>query len=133
MSMRRGRRRNSGFTLVEVLAAVLLMAIALVPLLKALIGAQVVGTKAERTTQALVLAAKKIEEIRGAALTSFGTDFSTSPEVLATGYLCTVEDGQESSTLKSIRVTVGYDVDGDGTLAAGEADAVLDTLIANRQ
>ena len=124
---------NSGFTLVEVLAAVVLMAVALVPVLRALIGAQVVGTKAERTTRALVLAVQRIEEIRGTALTSFGTDFSTSSEVLSASYLCTVQDGQESSTLKSVRVQVGYDVDADGILGGSEVDAVLDTLIANRQ
>ena len=131
--MRQTRRRNSGFTLTEVLAAVVLMAIALVPVLRALTGAQVVGAKVERTTRSLVLAAQKIEEIRGAALTSFGTDFSTSSGVLAMGYLCTVQDGQESSALKSIRVTVGYDVDGDGILDGDEEDAVLNTLVANRQ
>ena len=133
MRQRGACSRNSGFTLTEVLAAVLLLAVALVPVLEAHIAAQVLGTKSERATRALVLAVKKMEDIRGAALTSFGTDFSTSSEVLSTGYLGTVQDGQESSALRSIKVLVGYDADGDGTLDSEEVDTVLDTLIANRQ
>jgi hypothetical protein len=35
--------------------------------------------------------------------------------------------------LKSIRVQVGFDTDGNGVLAQSEIDAVLDTKIASRQ
>lgn len=133
--MRRTRRdrSNTGFTLTEVLASVVLMAIALVPVLKAHIAAQVLGTKAERMTPGLSFAVKKMEEIHAAALTSFSTDFSTSSEVISTGYLCTVQDGQESATLKSIKVLVGYDIDGDSFLDSEEVDVVLNTQIANTQ
>lgn len=126
-----GGRPNSGFTLTEVLASAVLMAIALVPVLKAHIAAQVLGTKAERMTRGLGLAVQKTEDIRAAAWTAFSTDFSTSSEVVSTGYLCTVQDGQESSALKSIKVIVGYDIDGDGTLDNEEVDVVLDTQIAD--
>ena len=133
MTRTRGRRVSSGFALAEVLAAVALTAVALLPVLKALVSSQVIGAKTERATLALALAVKKTEDIRAAARTSFDTDFSTSSEALSGSYLCTVQDGQEGSTLKSIKVQVGYDLDGDGTLAAAEVDVVLDSLIANRQ
>ncbi len=131
--MRQARRQHGGFTLTEVLAAVVLMAIALVPILKAHIASQVLGTKAERSTKALALAVEKTEDIRASALRSFSTNFSTSSEALSQGYLCTVQDGQETATLKSIKVMVGYDIDGDGALDGDEVDVVLDTQIADTQ
>ena len=133
MSKARGRRQSGGFTLVEVLAAVVLTAVALLPVLHALVSSQVIGARTERATLALALAVKKTEHIRAAAQTSFDTDFSTSSAVLSGNCLCTVQDGQESSALKSIKVQVGFDLDGDGTLAAGEIDVALDILVANRQ
>ena len=128
----RWRRQSGGFTLTEVLAAVVLTAVALLPVLQALVSSHVVGARTERTTLALPLAVRKAESIRAAARTSFSTNFSTSSEPLSGGYLCTVQDGQESATLKSIKVLVGYDANGDGTLAPGEVDIVLDTMIASR-
>ena len=132
MRSARWRRESGGFTLTEVLAAVVLTAVALLPVLHALVSSQVVGARTERATVALALAVKRTESIRAAARTSFSTNFSTSSEPLSGGYLCTVQDGQESATLKSIKVLVGYDANGDGTLAPGEVDIVLDTLIASR-
>jgi len=127
------RRRDGGFTLTEVLAALVLLAFALLPVLKALISAQATGTRSQHVTQALFLADRKIDDIRASALTAFATDFGVSSQALAGGYLCTVQDGQESSGLKSIRVMVGFDKDGDGVLGGGEINAVLNTRIAGRQ
>jgi prepilin-type N-terminal cleavage/methylation domain-containing protein len=124
---------NGGFTLTEVLAALVLTAVGVVPVLHAHIAAQALGTKAQRATSALTLAVKKIEDIRAAARTAFDTDFSTDSSILAAGHLCTVQDGRESSTLKSIKVMVGYDIDGDGALDSEEVDVVLDTQIASMQ
>jgi type II secretory pathway pseudopilin PulG len=127
------RQREGGYTLTEVLAALVLLAFALLPVLKALISAQSTGTRSQEVTQALFLADKKIDEIRAGALAAFTTDFSVSSEALGGSYLCTVQDGQESSELKSIRVMVGFDTNDDGVLDSGEIDAVLDTRIASRR
>jgi prepilin-type N-terminal cleavage/methylation domain-containing protein len=133
--MRRLRKdgREGGFTLTEVLTALVLLAFALLPVMKALISSQQTGTRSKRVTQAVFLADRKIEDIRAAALASFATDFSVSSEALPGGFACTVQDGQESAELKSIRVLVGFDDDGDGVLDGNEIDVVLNTLIASRQ
>ncbi len=127
------RRSERGFTLAEVLVAAALMAIALSPAIKALINAHVIGTKSQRATQALLLADKKTEDIRAAALNTFNQDFNISSESLGGGYLCTVTDEEETGTLKKIQVVVGYDVNGDSVLDADEIDITLDTRVASRE
>jgi prepilin-type N-terminal cleavage/methylation domain-containing protein len=130
---RAGRHRlEGGFTLTEVLAALVLLAFTLLPVLKALISSQATENRSLQVTQALFLADGRIEEIRAAALSAFATDFSVSSDPCAGGYLLTVQDGMEGSDLKSIRVMVGFDDDGDGVLDGMEIDAVLNTLVASR-
>ena len=126
------RRREAGFTLTEVLAALVLLAFALLPVLKALVSSQAMEARSQQVTQALFHADGRIEQIRAAALAAFATDFSLSSEPCGGGYLLTVQDGMEGSDLKSIRVMVGFDDDGNGVLDGSEIDAVLNTLVASR-
>jgi cytochrome c oxidase assembly protein Cox11 len=133
MGLRKKKQRARTFTLVEVVAATILLALAVVPILRTLTTAQATGTTAQRTTQSLFLAVEKIEYIQALALNSFSTDFSTTNEMISGQWLCTVQDGQESTDLKSIRVAVGFDSNNNGQLDSDEQDVTLATKIANLQ
>jgi prepilin-type N-terminal cleavage/methylation domain-containing protein len=126
-------RHDGGFTLTEVLAAMVLIAVVLIPIVKALVHAQTSGEMSRRVTEALILAERRMEDIRATALEAYGTDFTSSSEPISGRFLCTTTDGGESLIIKSIRVQVGFDDDGNGVLAQSEVDAILDTKIANRQ
>lgn len=134
MSQQEKRRNNrGGFTLVEVLVGMLLIAAALAPAVKALATAQVTGTRSQRATQALYYAEQVIENARAELLASFNTNVKTLSGTLPEGFICKVTVRNNNALLKTVRVRVGFDEDRDNRLDSGEILADLNTRMASRE
>ena len=126
-----GRRKSAGLTLTEVVVASTLLIIAIVPILKAMTSVHVSSTSIERKTRCLTLAQAKLDEIKARSIYSYSTSFTENDTSLDGSYLCDVTD-DSGDPLRTITVSVGYDLDGDNTLTTGEIEVTLTTLIARR-
>ena len=126
-----GRRKSAGLTLTEVVVASTLLIIAIVPILKAMTSAHVSTTIIERKTRSLTLAQAKLDEIKARSIYSYSTSFTENDTSLDGSYLCDVTD-DSGDPLRTITVSVGYDLDDDNTLTTGEIEVTLATLIARR-
>ncbi len=125
------RRACRGVTLTEVVVAATLLAVAVLPLLRALTVAQATGAIVERKTQSLILAQGTLDEIRARALHHYESSFCKDSETLVGGYLCNVTDDQ-APNLRRVTVAVGFDVNGNGHLSGDEVEVTLTTCIARR-
>jgi Tfp pilus assembly protein PilV len=126
-----GRRKSAGLTLTEVVVASALLLIAIVPILKAMTSVHVSSTSIERKTRCLTLAQAKLDEIKARSIYSYSTSFTENDTSLDGSYLCDVTD-DSGDPLRTITVSVGYDLDDDNTLTTGEIEVTLTTLIARR-
>ena len=126
--------RATGFTITEVVVASALLIIAMVPILKALTSAHVSTAFIEYKTRSLTLAQAKLDEIKARSIydyTNGGASFAESNTSLDGSYLCNVTD-DSGDPLKTITVSVGFDLNGDSTLATDEIEVTLATLLARR-
>jgi len=121
-----------GFTLTEVVVASALLIIAIVPILKALTSAHVTSTIIERKTRSLTFAQAKLDEISARSIYNYSGTFTESSTSLDGPYLCSVVDTSGGSNLRTIEVSVGYDLNGNNELEANEVEVTLATLIAKR-
>jgi hypothetical protein len=106
----------------------------MVPILKALTSAHVSTAFIEYKTRSLTLAQAKLDEIKARSIydyTNGGASFAESNTSLDGSYRCNVTDNS-GDPLKTITVSVGYDVNGDSTLATDEIEVTLATLLARR-
>ena len=126
-----GKRNSAGFTLAEVVVASSLLIIAIVPILKAMTSAHVSSTRIERKTRCLTFAQTKLNEIKVRSIYSYSTSFAENDTSLDSSYLCDVTDDMGES-LRTITVSVGYDLNEDNTLTTSEIAVTLSTLIARR-
>lgn len=122
------------FTLIEVLASVMLVAIALAPLM--MIMPQIIqnSLKSERLCKVVFLAEGKIETIKRSVINSFSTSRDEAVTAFGapfTSYKYTVSDN-EAAGIKNIQVTVWYDDNGNNAFDAGEDSIMLYARIANR-
>ncbi len=127
-------RAGAGFTITEVVVASLLLAVAIVPILKALTSAHLSTAVIERRTRSLTLAQAKLDDIKARSIYSYtngGSSFTESDTALDGSYLCNVAD-DSGDPLKTITVSVGFDLNGDKTLAADEIEVTLVTYLARR-
>jgi Tfp pilus assembly protein PilV len=123
------------FTITEVVVASLLLAVAIVPILKALTSAHVSSALIERRTRSLILAQGKLDEIKARSIYNFGSSgsFTDNDTFPGTSYVYSVTDGDTANPdLKQITVSVGFDLDDDDSLDADEINITLATLIARR-
>jgi Tfp pilus assembly protein PilV len=123
-----------GFTLTEVIVASALLIIAMGPILNALTSAHVSSTSIEYKTRSLTLAQGKLDEIKARSIydyTNGGASFAESNTSLDGSYLGNVTD-DAVDPLKTITVSVGYDQNGDSTLASDEVEVTLTTYLARR-
>jgi len=125
------RRFRRGVTLSEVAVASGLLLFAVVPILKALTIAQATGTTVERRTRSLVLAQGKLDEVRARSVYHYDESFDEASTVLGDAYLCRVSD-DEHATRRRVSVSVGYDRNGDASLADAEVEVTLTTYVARR-
>ncbi len=126
--------RATGFTITEVVVASALLIIAMVPILKALTISYFSTTSIEYKTRSLTLAQAKLDEIKARSIydyTNGGASFAESNTSLDGPYLCNVTD-DSGDPLKTITVSVGYDQNGDSTLASDEIEVALTTYLARR-
>lgn len=124
--------RRGGFTISEVVVASALLIVAIVPILKGLTTAHLNTTIIEHKTRSLALARSKLEEIRARSIYSYSSTFAETNTSLDGSYLCSVTDSGSGSDLRSLTVSVGYDVNGDSALANDEIEVALTTLVARR-
>ena len=124
--------RYAGFTFPEVIVATALLVIAIVPILKALTSAQVTSSIVEHRTLSLILAQGKVDEIKARSIYQYDDTFTETNLSIDGSYLCNVADSAVTADLRQITVSVGYDLDGDTVLDAGEIEVTLATLMARR-
>ena len=115
----------------EVVIASSLLLVAIVPILKAMTSAQVTGRIVERKTTSLALAQGKLSELQAIIVYDFNSSYDETNVVLAPNYLCHVSD-DEDTTLKTLSVSVGFDLNGNDNLASDEVMVTLTTLLAKR-
>jgi len=108
-----------------------LLAISIVPLLKALTLAQAEDRAIERRSWSLLLAQRELEEIRARCLRYYDACFRVDSKDVGAGYRCTVTDDAHPR-LRTLTVSVGLDQDGDGILSTGEIEVRLSTRLAQR-
>ena len=126
--------KKNSFTLIEVLAAIVLTIMALVPIM--VIVPQMIenSLKSEKLTKVIFLGEEKIEEVKRNVINSFNTDRDEPATVFASPY----EDykyiitDDEAADIKVIQVQVWHDNDGDNIFDAGEESITLNTKIADR-
>ncbi len=124
-------RRQAGVSIVEVVVASSLLLVAVVPILKSLTAAQVTGRIVTQKTESLVLAQAKLSDIQARAMYDFSSGYDETGTSLGGSYLCNVSDNDDS-TVKTVSVSVGYDLDANGNLIADEVLVTLTTLVAKR-
>ena len=125
-------RKSAGFTLTEVVVASAILIIAIVPILRALTSAHVSTTIIEHRTHSLILAQAKLDEIRARSIYHYSDSFTETNSSLDGPYLCNVQDASAGTDLRTITVSVGYDLNVNSTLEADEIEITLATLVARR-
>lgn len=125
-------RKSGGFTLTEVVIASSILAIAIIPILKALTSANVTSSIIERKTNSLILAQGKLDEIKARSIYDYSSSFAEINSSIEGSYLCNVADSSVNANLRQITVSVGEDLNGNSTLNAGEIEITLSTLVAKR-
>jgi Tfp pilus assembly protein PilV len=129
---RHKRPKVSGFTLTEVIIASTLLILAMVPILKALTSAISSSIIIERRTRSLALAEAKLDEIRARSIYSYDQDFTSSSVSVDGEYLCNIADSIQTSDLRRISVSIGWDKNGNTSLDGTEVEVTLTTLLARR-
>lgn len=124
--------KTRGFTFVEVLASVLILAGTIVPFIKYAADSLAMSLEIERRVKSALLAESEMEKIKNTLRKSFDTDFTAWPPSLGDNYLASRTATDLSPTLKVIEVSVGYDANGDGTLGTDEIRVTLTTQNAQR-
>ena len=122
----------AGFTLTETVVASTLLIIAVVPILKALTTAHLNTGIIEHKTRSLTLAQTKLDDIKARSIYHYADDFEENNSSLDGLYLCNVDDASKGTNLRTITVSVGYDLNGDNVLASDEILVTLKTLLARR-
>jgi prepilin-type N-terminal cleavage/methylation domain-containing protein len=124
--------RTKGFTLVEVLASVLILAGTTVVLITYEADALAMSMKIERMVKSILLAEGEMEKIKNTLRKSFETDFTVWPKSLGGDYFADRSSTNVSSTLKIIGVSVGYDTNKNGSLEPDEYIITYKTQYAKR-
>ncbi|MBA7610449.1 hypothetical protein ES703_17657 [subsurface metagenome] len=124
--------RSGGFTLTEVVVASALLIIAMVPILNALTNSYLSTVTIERGTRSLILAQAKLDGIKARSIYHYSSSYTENNTSLDGSYLCNVSDTGSGSDLRTITVSVGFDLNGDSTLASDEIEITISTRLANR-
>lgn len=126
------RSKKKGFTFIEVLASVLILAGTTVPIIVFAADSLSTSMEIERRVKSTLLAEGEMEKIKNVLRKSFDTDFTAWPSSLGNNYLAERTSTDVSSTLKIIEVSVGYDTNGNGSLGTDEIMVTLKTQYAER-
>lgn len=123
----------------EILATMLIMTIALIPIMRIMPEGMKATTRVERLTKAALLAQGKMDEIRSQILGTdenygFSNDYTESATAFPNpdaSFKYTVTDDQ-GTNIKELRVSVWFDEDDDDIQDSDEESVTLDTKIADR-
>ncbi len=126
------RIRTKGFTFVEVLASILILAGVITPFILYAADNLAMSMEIERRVKSTLLAEVEMEKIKNVLRKSFDTDFTSWPNNLGDNFLASRTSTDVSSTLKIIEVSVGYDADKNGSLGTDEVMVTLTTQYAKR-
>jgi Tfp pilus assembly protein PilV len=124
--------KTKGFTFVEVLASVLILAGTIVPFIQYAADNLAMSMEIERRVKSNLLAEVEMEKIKNVLRKSFETDFTAWSSNLGNNYLASRTSTDVSSTLKIMGVSVGYDADKNGSLGTDEIMVTLTTQYAER-
>ena len=124
--------KTKGFTFVEVLASVLILAGVITPFILYAADHLAMGMEIERRVKSTMLAEGEMEKIKNVLRKSFETDFTAWSNNLGDNFLTSRTSTDVSSTLKIIEISVGYDADGNGSLGTDEIMVTLTTQYAKR-
>jgi Tfp pilus assembly protein PilV len=125
-------KKYSGMTLTEVVMASALLIAAIVPILKALTGANLTSNIVEYRTRSLSLAQSKLDEIKARSIYSYGSSFTETDTLLTNSYYCNVSDTGSGSDIRTITVSVGYDKNKNSSLSSEEIQSTLQTKLSKR-
>lgn len=125
-------QKAKAFTLVEVLASVIILAGTIVTIIMYAADGLAANMDLERRLKSVLLAEREMEKIKNTLRNSFDTDFTTWPGSLGDNYLADRTATDVSSTLKIVEVSVGYDADDDGSLGTDEIMVTVTTQNAER-
>ena len=113
--MRRLQNNNSGFTLIEVLAAMVILSVGLLGMAALITGIINSNKLSNRISTATVLAQDKIEEIRGVGYAGADAEAGTDPyggvDFPLYKRITDVVAGDPAAGMKKITVTVYWDSD----------------------
>ncbi|MCP4650840.1 MAG: hypothetical protein GY853_12290 [PVC group bacterium] len=133
------KNKREAFTLTEVLAGIVLLALAIIPMANYLTQSFVISVREERITKTIFLAERKMEELKGKIIYDFNTDRDAKATAFTDpgygNYKYIVDDqtiATKKSGLKQIQVQVWYDEDGDKVIDSDEESVTLNTKIAQR-
>lgn len=125
---------KKGFTLIEVLAAIILIAVALIPIMTIVPQMIENSLNTEKLTKVIFLAEKMMEETKRDAINDYdnfdgnasATKFDPSED-----YKYKVSDDRGSG-IRVIQIEVWHDEDGNNAADSGEQSITLNTKIADR-
>jgi len=126
------KNKPRGFTLIEVLGAIIILGTVIVPLIIYMGDALKSNLDVERRVRSTLLAEGEVEKINTALYNSYTTSFTNWPLVLSDNYLVSRTLIDQTANLKRIVVAVGYDTNLDNTLASNEILITLTTLYVKR-
>lgn len=126
------RINTKGFTLVEVLVSGLILAGTIAVLIAYAADALAISMKIERMVKSVLLAEGEMEKIKNTLYKSFETSFTVWPSSLGSNYFAGRSSTDVSSTLKIIGVSVGYDINKNGSLEPDEIIVTYKTQYAKR-
>ena len=124
--------KKKGFTFIEVIASVLLLAVIIVPFIQYAADNLTMSLEIERRIKSNLLAEVEMEKIKNVLRKSFETDFTAWSSSLGNNYLASRTSTDVSSTLKIVEVSVGYDTDKNSSLGTDEITVTLTTKYAKR-
>ncbi|MGB8227141.1 MAG: prepilin-type N-terminal cleavage/methylation domain-containing protein [Sedimentisphaerales bacterium] len=124
--------KTKGFTLVEVLASILILSGTIVVLVTYTADTMLTSLKTEQMVKSILLAEGEMEKIKNTLRKSFGTNFTVWPVSLGNNYLAARTSTDVSLTLKIIGVSVGYDTNQNGSLGTDEIIVTFKTQYAKR-
>lgn len=124
--------KKKGFTFIEVIASVLLLAVIIVPFIQYAADNLTMSLEIERRVTSNLLAEVEMEKIKNVLRKSFETDFTAWSSSLGNNYFASRTSTDVSSTLKIVEISVGYDTDKNSSLGTDEITVTLTTKYAKR-
>jgi len=130
---------QKGFTLIEMMMAIIILGIAIVPLMEMISRASITSSTNEQETRIVFLAQQKLEQVKSLALTNFTDDYTQAATAFPSpdlAYKYTIyyytSGGDDGNLIKSIRVRAWYDSNSNNSADTNEPQLELNTKVAKR-